>query len=417
MRLEATMICTLGLVVTLNAGTSHAASLDDFVDFSGVLPGRMYIPPEASASDDTRPLILYLHGGLSAGRDNRRHITDGGMDELLATAKDRGAYLYAPQSPTGWNNGGWRSATEVMTMINQAISHEKIDPNRLYVTGLSMGGGGTWDMLNQVDDRFAAAMPISTDIIRSGLDAANFLDTPIWAFHARDDTIAPVSGIQKIINDMLVEAEQPELTFPPRSDKNNFEYVSETIPLRYTEWAHGQGRWNHIIWPAIWSNEEIMDWLFAQSRSSLQGDLNGDGTLDVDDLDTLTIMVQAGSLDTTYDLDGSGTVDLADRQYWVTDIKNTWIGDSNLDGAFDSGDLVAVFTAGRYEDDLAQNSTWSTGDWNGDREFDSGDLVAAFTDGGYDAGPRAAVSAVPEPSSAILLGLTMIGVGRLRKRR
>ena len=64
-----------------------------------------------------------------------------------------------------------------------------------------------------------------------------------------------------------------------------------------------------------------------------------------------------------------------------------------MDGAFDSGDLIAIFEAGEYEDDIAQNSTWATGDWNGDREFDSGDLIAAFADGGYDAGPLAVAGA------------------------
>ena len=93
------------------------------------------------------------------------------------------------------------------------------------------------------------------------------------------------------------------------------------------------------------------------------------------------------------------------------------IGDSNLDRAFDSDDLIAVLTAGEYEAGIKLNSTWATGDWNGDREFDSGDLVAAFTDGGYDAGSRAAVSIVPEPSCAILPGLGIVGLGRLRSRR
>ena len=59
-------------------------------------------------------------------------------------------------------------------------------------------------------------------------------------------------------------------------------------------------------------------------------------------------------------------------------------GDSNLDGRFDSSDLVRVFQAGEYEDGIPFNSTWSEGDWNGDRDFSTADLVHAFKYGNYD---------------------------------
>jgi len=70
-------------------------------------------------------------------------------------------------------------------------------------------------------------------------------------------------------------------------------------------------------------------------------------------------------------------------------------------GEFNSTDLVAVFSAGQYEDTIEDNSTWATGDWNADGDFDSGDLVLAFTDGGYEQGPRPA--AVPEPTGLMLI--------------
>ena len=68
---------------------------------------------------------------------------------------------------------------------------------------------------------------------------------------------------------------------------------------------------------------------------------------------------------------------------WIRDIKESWIGDANLDGTFDSTDLVFVFQAGQFQDDVAGESTWETGDWNGDGEFDSSDLVLAFGQGGF----------------------------------
>ena len=116
------------------------------------------------------------------------------------------------------------------------------------------------------------------------------------------------------------------------------------------------------------------------------------------------------------DLDNDGDIDEADRMIWVHDVQNTYYGDSNLDGVFDSKDLVIVFQAGEYEDDLVQNSSWETGDWNGDLDFTSLDLVAAFQDGGFDQGPRAAQS-VPEPTGVMLLLSALLMLGHRRRSR
>jgi eukaryotic-like serine/threonine-protein kinase len=72
----------------------------------------------------------------------------------------------------------------------------------------------------------------------------------------------------------------------------------------------------------------------------------------------------------------------------------------NWDGLFTSADLVATFAAGSYDRGQA---TWATGDWDGNQKFNSADLILAFQDGGYEAGPRAALNAVPEPHSGLLL--------------
>jgi hypothetical protein len=134
------------------------------------------------------------------------------------------------------------------------------------------------------------------------------------------------------------------------------------------------------------------------------GDFNGDGLLEVADIDLLTRAVRDGSTRIEFDLDQNNRVDRADRVYWVRNLKQTYMGDSNLDGEFNSRDLVNVFQAGQYEDAVPRNSTWNGGDWDGDAEFSSSDFVVAFQDGGYERGPRAAVQQVPEPASVVLLG-------------
>ena len=139
-----------------------------------------------------------------------------------------------------------------------------------------------------------------------------------------------------------------------------------------------------------------------------RGDFNGDGLLSGKDIDLLSAEARNPGPKLSFDLTGDETVNAEDRTHWVHNLRTTYFGDANLDGEFNSSDLVDIFTAGQYEDDIEMNSTWATGDWNGDGDFDTGDLVVAFQDGGFENGPKAATNAVPEPSGdslAFLLGL------------
>jgi hypothetical protein len=156
---------------------------------------------------------------------------------------------------------------------------------------------------------------------------------------------------------------------------------------------------------------------FAMAGGGLVGDYNGNGTLDAADIDLLSAAVRGNSTDQQFDANGDGAINSADRTFWVNNLANTWMGDSNLDGEFNSSDFVFVFQAGQYEDAVSGNSTWATGDWNGDTEFNSGDFVEAFQAGGFEQGPRAAVAAVPEPSSLALLLLGALGTLRVVRRR
>jgi hypothetical protein len=154
-----------------------------------------------------------------------------------------------------------------------------------------------------------------------------------------------------------------------------------------------------------------------ESEMSLLGDFNDDGLLDVHDIDLLTQAVKDASPELRFDLNQDGMIDQADRAYWVKDIKNTYFGDADLNGVFDTSDFVKVLQAGHYEDEIVGNSTWATGDWSGDCEFNTNDLILVFQEGGYEMGPRAAtgVAAVPEPS-AFVGGFTAMLIVAIRNR-
>ena len=149
----------------------------------------------------------------------------------------------------------------------------------------------------------------------------------------------------------------------------------------------------------------------------LPGDYNMDGTLDAVDADLQSAEMKKDVADqdlAKFDHNDDDVVNDLDRSIWVKELRKTWIGDSNLDNEFNSGDLVAVFTAGKYE--TGEMAGWAEGDWSGDMVFGSGDLVLAFADGGYENGPPP-MNAVPEPSSIVLMVLGSLGVIFARRRR
>ena len=147
-------------------------------------------------------------------------------------------------------------------------------------------------------------------------------------------------------------------------------------------------------------------------------DFDGDGTLGIEDINLLYAAIRDGENDPSFDVTGDQLVNNSDLREFVKapEKLNAYFGDANLDGEFNSTDLIAVFVAGEYEDAIEDNSNWSEGDWNADGDFNSSDFIVAFQDGGYELGPRSALQAVPEPSSTILVFLGLVGLVRLRKR-
>lgn len=156
--------------------------------------------------------------------------------------------------------------------------------------------------------------------------------------------------------------------------------------------------------------------IVAAGPAGPNGDFDGSGVLDVADINMLTAASAGGANPAEFDVNGDGAVNQADVNAWAKDLANTWIGDANLDGEFNSSDFVAVFTAGLFETGNA--ATWETGDWNGDGIFGSGDFVAAFTDGGFESGPRPPAAAqVPEPNSSMLFLLALPVLCLFRRRK
>ncbi len=130
----------------------------------------------------------------------------------------------------------------------------------------------------------------------------------------------------------------------------------------------------------------------SPGRLGLAGDFDGNGRVEAEDIDALCAGIRLGLDDPAMDLDRNGTVDRQDLDILVGDILESSLGDANLDGVFNSRDLLLVFQAGRFEANGGGTVGWASGDWNCDGRFDTGDLLAAFQTGEYS--PNAVAAAL-----------------------
>jgi predicted peptidase len=239
-----------------------AASISDFVNYSYsdsssfALQGLLHVPAEYASDPTTlRPLILFFHGSGESGTNNLSQI-NGNIDNLLAAAKSRGAYLYAPQTSIGWENP--TLLTDAMTMIDRAIADRSVDPQRIYVTGLSLGGGAVWNFLNLFPDRVAAAVPISAVYPSATFVPSNIVNEPIWAFTGRGDTNVPVIVTRTVINSLLTTAGLPLPTYTT----NNFA-PNQTLDFPPLDLHYGDFRGGHDIWTTVYNTPAMYDWMFS----------------------------------------------------------------------------------------------------------------------------------------------------------
>lgn len=117
--------------------------------------------------------------------------------------------------------------------------------------------------------------------------------------------------------------------------------------------------------------------------SGLFGDLTNDGTIDIHDINAMCVAIRSSDANQVTDINGDGSINADDLYFLVVEIMGTTPGDSNLDGIFNSKDLVAIFQSGTFEDNISGNSSWADGDWNCDGDFTTTDLVVAFQFASY----------------------------------
>lgn len=221
------------------------------------LPYRILFP-ENYDKEKKYPLILVLHGAGERGDDNEKQLVHGSKLFLDSTVRrSYPAIVVFPQCP---RESYWSSVTigrgqgplrlsfdynnpitpplrDAISLVRRLTEDEAVDTRRVYITGLSMGGMGTFEAVHRFPDLFAAALPIC-----GGGDTAHYkkVKTPFWVFHGTDDSTVDVKFSRAMVKKL--------------------EYLK--VKVKYTEYPGV----NHNSWDNAFAEEDFLKWMFRQKR-------------------------------------------------------------------------------------------------------------------------------------------------------
>jgi predicted peptidase len=237
-----------------------------------------YVPPIPGP----RPLLIVLHG--SASRDIGRDpgVLVDRLSPLKATARahllgfspplvSEGVLVAAPQTPGDWE------VDQLDAFVDYLLASHPVDPDRVYITGQSMGGCGVWRYAAAHAERLAAAMPISGACDGTPELAAQLGALPIHAFHAADDSVVPpadsASWMRAVAARRGGDGVDPMPSHPRGADAtavfDGFHFawrpgadLSADERLGLTTFASG----GHAIWPSVYAQDSTWRWLLSQRR-------------------------------------------------------------------------------------------------------------------------------------------------------
>jgi hypothetical protein len=285
-------------------GLIQAASTNDFIpynydflsDGTTNMPGMLFVPTNYVGSTQSFPLVIYLHGSGQRLKTNFSNVygnvTSGDINNLAANAKARNFFLYAPQEPDPTDNWLLGYLENVMRMSSRITRDYNVSPDRIYVTGLSMGGAGTYTVLSHFFDIIAGAVPISANYGDANI-VSKMVDTPMWIYHARDDTSSNIVKFSRdeVNNIRIADGKVPIPSWPINTNghpfyNNGSPYFTDgstylaadsvtnfnSPKLHYTEYATG----GHTVatWGRAYNETNLYNWLLTQSKTTTPPQLN-----------------------------------------------------------------------------------------------------------------------------------------------
>jgi predicted peptidase len=215
----------------------------------------LFAPKDYKPDGEKRPMMLFLHGIGECSNDDLSRVKIHGPAHLVDSRPDFPFVVVTPQlpPPADYKEGisytseqivalaskAWK-AEELIQLVDHVAVKMNIDPERIYVTGLSMGGYGTWSLVAAHPERFAAAVPIC-----GGGDpekmASALSHVPIWAFHGAKDPIVPLAAGQAMVDAVKRAGGDVRFTVYPEATHNS--------------------------WTETYDNQAVYDWLLAHRRA------------------------------------------------------------------------------------------------------------------------------------------------------
>jgi predicted peptidase len=204
----------------LGSGAPESGFLDKTIEYNGASVKYVVYVPKGYNPEKAHPAILFLHGSGEQGDDGKKQA-EVGLGSAIRLAEDKWNYIVMfPQKPKG---KGWFMDHEklILDIIEKTKKEYKVDEKRLYITGLSMGGFGTWSLIAKYPDMFAAAAPVCGG--GNAADAPKIKDLPIWNFHGDKDNAVPIKRSQEMIDAIKAAGGNPKFTIYPGVGHNSWD--------------------------------------------------------------------------------------------------------------------------------------------------------------------------------------------------
>lgn len=203
---------------------------------SETLSYYLYYPEDYHSKEKEKfPLLLFLHGGGESG-DSLKTLKSNGPPKMIAEGEQFPFLILAPQNPY---KKKWWNTRAVAQLLDTIVANNRVDQNRIYLTGLSRGGGAAWEMVVQYPNKFAAMAVVCG---MTPVPYASWIsrEMPIWVFHGDKDKSIPISESQEMVKRL----------------KNMGYDVKFTI-------YEGVG---HNSWAQAYSTEELYSWFVRQKK-------------------------------------------------------------------------------------------------------------------------------------------------------
>ncbi|HPC95888.1 MAG TPA: prolyl oligopeptidase family serine peptidase [Sedimentisphaerales bacterium] len=201
----------------------------------------LYLPEGYGETSQDWPLLLFLHGAGERG-DDLDKVKVHGPPKLVAQGKSLPFIIASPQCPNGRS---WTDPAQMQTLIallDDLVEKYQVDESRVYLTGLSMGGYGTWALGASCPERFAALVPICGG--GQPRMARRLRDVPIWVFHGAKDTTVPLSQSEEMVEALKAAGGNVEFTVYPEAQ--------------------------HDSWTATYDNPKLYEWLLSHRKGPEQ---------------------------------------------------------------------------------------------------------------------------------------------------